>query len=182
MIELLPLGRFPGVPAERMSSEQVALAAAFVDRRGAIPGPYKIWLSNASFATKLKALSDHLLRNGMLSPRESEIAILVTAQRLHAPFVAAAHRRLAAQAGLSEAVIGAICDDETPIFDDPRERVVYEVALAMHSGMPPDHALFERAVSLLGHDGLSELAGLLGFYCACAFTLGFYAVEPPPSA
>jgi 4-carboxymuconolactone decarboxylase len=178
MTGLPPLGRFPGLAPERMTAEQVDLAAAFTRRRGAIPGPYKIWLTNAAFAARQKSLSDHLLRSGLLSPREAEIAILVTARKLDAPFIAAAHRRLAAAAGLPAAAIEAICAGTPPALEDARERIVYEAARAMHEERPPERALFDRAVGLLGHDGLSELAGLLGFYCACAFTLTFYAAEP----
>jgi 4-carboxymuconolactone decarboxylase len=159
-----PLGRFPGIPADAMSAEQKALATAFLDRRGTIPGPYKIWISAPLFATRLKGLSDHLLRQGALSPRACEIAILVTARRLSAPFIEAAHRRLALDAGLPQAAIDAICSDRAPLLGDERERAVYEAALAMHAHRPPGDEAFDRAVAILGHDGLSELAGLIGLY------------------
>ena len=103
-----PLGRFPGIAADAMRPQQEALAAAFLHRRGAIPGPYKIWISAPPFAMLLKDLSDHLLRQGALSPRACEIAILVTARQLAAPFIETAHRKLALDAGLPQAAIDAI--------------------------------------------------------------------------
>ena len=40
-------------------------------------------------------------------------------------------------------------------------------------------AAFERVTSVLGHDGVVEVAAVLGFYCTCGFALGFYEVPPP---
>lgn len=179
MTDTPPLGRFPGISADAASAEQRALMTAFLDRRGSIPGPYKIWLSAAPLAARLKDLSDYLLREGMLSARAREIAILVTAQRLGAPFIEAAHRKLALDAGLPQAAIDAICEGRSPVLGDEHESAVYEAAIAMHAHLQPDDEAFGRAVAILGHQGLSELAALLGFYCACAFTLNFYAAKPP---
>jgi alkylhydroperoxidase family enzyme len=161
------LGRFPGQAIAELNDAQRNLAAAFRNRRGVIPGPYKIWLTNPAFAAAQKTLSDHLLRSGLLSAREAEIAILVTAHQLEVLYIESAHRKLAAESGLSAPVIDAICAGETPKLASERERAVYEAALAMHTQRPADRALFDRARRVLDDATLAELAGLLGFYCAC---------------
>lgn len=175
MSELPPFGRFPGIAADQLTADQARLVDAFTGRRGLVPEPYRIWIGSAPLAERLKSLSDHLLR-GDLSSREREIAILVTAHRLSATYVEAAHRRLGAEAGLPAEAIDAICRGERPTLDDRRERSVYEAACAMHDGKALTPERFDSAVSALGHDGLAELSALLGFYCACAFILNFYDV------
>ena len=173
------IGNFPGIPESELGELQKSLIGEFTSRRGLIPGPYRVWLSSPEFAERQKALSDYVIRGGLLNSRECEIAVLVLAQRWRVPYIEVAHRRIAANAGVAETVIDAICEGRTPQFDDEREEIVYLTALAMVNGVPPEPATMERATRTLGHDGVSELSGLLGFYSACAFILTFYGAEPP---
>ena len=173
------LGNFPGLPESALGESQKTLIEEFRSRRGLIPGPYRIWLSSPDFAERQKALSDYVIRGGLLSPRECEIAVLVLAQRRGVPYIEVAHRKIAAAAGVSEAIIDAICRGRIPQFADEREEVVYLTALAMVDGATPGPDVVDRAALVLGHDGVSEISGLLGFYCACAFILTYYGAEPP---
>ena len=175
---LTSLGRFPEISAASMSPEQAAIAKMFTDRRGTIPAPFRIFLSSAPLAGRLAALSDYVLRNGLLSQREVETAVLVVAHKLDAAFVKAAHRRIAASAGLSAEAIEAILAGRDPTFGNSREQAVYECAVIMLGNSQEDE-IFRRVTSVLGHEGVVEVAAILGFYCTCGYTLGFYEVPPP---
>lgn len=178
---LQSLGRFTEIPADEMSADQVEVAAAFTNRRGTVPAPFRIFLSSAPLARRLMALSDYVLRNGLLSQREVETAVLVAAQRLNAPFVQAAHRKIAAGAGIPAEKVEDILADRNPCFADERQQAVYECAVAMLD-RKQDNATFARITSVLGHDGVVEVAAVLGFYATCGFALGFYEVPPPLSS
>jgi 4-carboxymuconolactone decarboxylase len=175
---LTSLGRFNEIPAASLSPEQADVAGAFTKRRGSVPGPFRIFLSSAPLAARLMALSDYVLRNGVLSQREVETAVLVVAHRLDAPFVQAAHRKIAASAGIEAEAIEAILAGRDPAFADGRQQAIYECAAAMLDRKQND-TTFSRITSVLGHDGVVEVAAVLGFYCTCGFTLGFYEVPPP---
>jgi 4-carboxymuconolactone decarboxylase len=175
---LTSLGRFSEIPAAQYSPEQTEVAEAFNKRRGTVPAPFRIFLSSAPLAARLMALSDYVLRNGLLSQREVETAVLVVAQRLQATFVLAAHRKIAASAGIPAETIDAILAGRDPAFSDQRQQAVYECAATMFDQTQND-ASFAKVTSVLGHDGVVEVAAVLGFYCTCGFTLGFYDVPPP---
>jgi 4-carboxymuconolactone decarboxylase len=173
---LASLGRFSAIPEAGMSGEQRAVVKSFMDRRGMIPAPFQIFLSSAPLADRLRNLSDYVLRNGLLSKREVETAVLVTAHHLRAKFVETAHRRIAAEAGLPAETIEAILAGRDPRLSDAREQAVYECAVAMHQGR--QNAGFAKVTKILGNDGVCEVAAILGFYCTCGFVLGFFEVPP----
>ncbi|MFT4115395.1 carboxymuconolactone decarboxylase family protein [Bradyrhizobium sp.] len=175
------LGRFEEIPVKKLSPEQAAVSEAFVNRRGTVPAPFRIFLSSAPLAARLMALSDHILRGGQLSAAEVEIAVLAAARKLESKFVQAAHRKIAANAGLPPAVIEAILVGTDPGFSDARQRAVFRCATAMLNARQDD-ATFGEVASVLGHNGIVEVAAILGFYGTCAYTLGFYEVPPPVSA
>jgi 4-carboxymuconolactone decarboxylase len=177
---LASLGRFNEIPSEAFSPEQAAVANAFTNRRGTVPAPFRIFLSSAPLAGRLMALSDYVLRNGLLSQIEVEIAVLAAARKLDAKFVQAAHRRIAASAGIPTAAIEAILAGKDPGFSDARQRAVYRCATIMLNGRQDD-AAFKEVTSVIGNDGVVEVAAILGFYGICAYTLGFYEVPPPQS-
>lgn len=172
------LGRFKEIPPDGYSSEQAAVANAFKARRGTVPAPFRIFLSSPPLAERLMALSDYVLRNGMFSAAEVEIAVLATARKLNAEFVQTAHRRIAAAAGIPAAAIGKILAGSDPNFTDARQNAVYRCAITMLDGAQ-DEATFDEVSAILGNAGVVEVAAIIGFYGTCAYTLGFYEVSPP---
>ena len=52
-------------------------------------------------------------------------------------------------------------------FDDKREQVVYEMAICLVNSRWVSKGLFERALEALGHVGITDVIGLMGFYTTC---------------
>jgi len=69
-------------------------------RRGRVQGPLRAALHNADLAERWQALGELLRYNTSLSPRQSELAILVTARACNSPFEWYAHRLEAEKARL----------------------------------------------------------------------------------
>ena len=67
-------------------------------------------------------------------PKLSEIAILVTARHWTAHYEWYAHKRLALNGGMDPKIIDAIRDRRTPVFDDPKGQMIYDVAKSLHEG------------------------------------------------
>ena len=61
-------------------------------------------------------------------------------------------------------------------FSDEREQVVYEMATALANARWVSKGLYERAVKVLGHEGITDVITLMGFYSSVAMTLAFYDV------
>src|SRR5438046_3191949 len=87
--------------------------------RGSVPPPGHVWLKSPGPADHALRLGAHVRFATGCTPKQSEIAILMTARYWTAQFEWAAHVRLGLQAGLKEEAIDAIAERRTPRFDDP---------------------------------------------------------------
>ncbi|PMW66480.1 hypothetical protein, partial [Pseudomonas sp. GW460-8] len=85
-----------------------------------------------------------------------------------------AHERLAKAAGLPAHKVEAILGGLPTSFDDEREQVVYEMAIALSGGRWVSRGLYERAVKALDHVGITDVITLMGHYTSVAMTLAFY--------
>jgi 4-carboxymuconolactone decarboxylase len=78
--------------------------------------------------------------------------------------------------GLPAAAVEAIVAGLPAAFADAREQVVYEVAMALAAGRLVPQTLYDRAVGALGHEGVTDVIVLMGYYTAVSLTMNFYAV------
>jgi 4-carboxymuconolactone decarboxylase len=72
--------------------------------------------------------------------------------------------------------VEALVAGQPTSFADPREQVVYEMATALAGGRLVSRGLYDRAVGLLGHEGVTDVIVLMGYYTAVSLTMNFYAV------
>jgi 4-carboxymuconolactone decarboxylase len=61
-------------------------------------------------------------------------------------------------------------------FSDPREQMVYEVAMSLAHNQIVSNGLYDRAVTVLGHERITDMIVLMGYYTAVSLTMNFYAV------
>jgi 4-carboxymuconolactone decarboxylase len=80
------------------------------------------------------------------------------------------------EVGLPAAAVEAIVADLPTSFPAAREQAVYEVAMALADGRLVPQGLYDRAVSLLGHESVTDMIVLMGYYTAVSLTMNFYAV------
>ena len=111
-----------------------------------------------------------------LSEREREIAVLVITSRWHSAYPTAAHEKRGREVGLPAAAVEALVAGQPTSFADPREQVVYEMATALAGGRLVPQELYDRVVGLLGHEGVTDVIVLMGYYTAVSLTMNFYAV------
>jgi 4-carboxymuconolactone decarboxylase len=178
-------GRYAEIPYNQMTAEQQegyrALAAATASEHrepsSSLPGPLKIWVHNPKLAKAVGPLVEHMLPgNNSLTEREREIAVCLINSTWHAAYSTDLHARrleqLSVPAETVEALVGAL----PASFADAREQVVYEmVSTLLHERWVPQ-TLYERAVKVLGHVGITDVTVLLGEYTAVSLTLAFYDV------
>ena len=68
--------------------------------------------------------------------------------------------------GLSQEPVEAIIAGRPASFTDPGAQVVYEVAMALADDRIVLEGLYERAVKLLGHERITDMIALMGYYTA----------------
>jgi 4-carboxymuconolactone decarboxylase len=171
-------GRYAELPVDRMTAEQREGYRFLVDGpRGRLPGPYKVWVHNPKLVHAAAPLGQHFTPGqSSVSEREREIAVLVMTGRWHSAYPTAAHEKRGREVGLPAAAVEALVAGQPTSFADAREQVVYEMATALAGGRLVPQGLYDRAVGLLGHEGITDVIVLMGYYTAVSLTMNFYAV------
>jgi 4-carboxymuconolactone decarboxylase len=177
MSETPTFGRYAEIPYDKMTPEQQAGYNALIETRGRLPGPTKIWVHNPKLAKVAGPFGAHFQAGQYsLSEREREIAVCVITSHFHSAYPTAAHERRAKEVGLPPTQVDAILGGLPTAFDDAREQVVYEMAMALSQGRWVPRGLYDRAVKALGHVGITDVITLMGHYTSVAMTLAFYDV------
>jgi len=169
-------GRYAEIPYDEMTPEQQEAYRSMVETRGRLPGPNKIYIHNPGLAKVMGPLGAYFRTDYSLSEREREIAVVIITSRFHSAYPTNAHERAAKNAGLPADTVEAMLTGLPTSFSDTREQVVYEMATCLANARWVSKGLYERAVEALGHEGITDVITLMGFYSSVAMTLAFYDV------
>lgn len=165
-----------------MTAEQADLVKRIVEGpRKDLPVNMEMWLHSPRFAVLANDFAEHVGHVAPKTKRLKEIAILVVASGLNSDFEWFWHERLSRQLGLTQEQLSALKKGSPCLFENEVEQVTCDLARAMVMRQGVDQALHDRAVRLLGRDGVSELIGLLGLYVMVAYSIDFYDVAVPAS-
>jgi 4-carboxymuconolactone decarboxylase len=171
-------GRYAEIPVDQMTPEQREGYRFLMDGpRGRLPGPYKVWVHNPRLVHAAAPLGQYFTPGqSSLTEREREVAVIVITSKWHSAYPTAAHEKRGKEVGLPAPTVEAMIAGLPASFSDPREQVVYEVALALADGQLVSQGLYDRAVKALGHESITDMIVLMGYYTAVSLTMNFYAV------
>jgi 4-carboxymuconolactone decarboxylase len=176
MAETPTFGRYAEIPYDQMTPEQQQAYKGLIETRGRLPGPNKIYVHNPKLANVMGPLGAHFRTGYSLSEREREIAVVVTNSKFHSAYPTNAHERAGKAAGLPDDKVEAMLTGLPTSFDDEREQVVSEMAVCLTESRWVSKGLYDRAVKVLGHVGITDTICLIGFYTSVSMTLAFYDV------
>ena len=166
-------------PDEMSADQRQTYDESIAGKRGAPPPPMMAWLNSPEMARHATRLGEVMRFDTVFPARISEIAILVTARHWTAHYEWFAHKRLALKAGLDPKIIDDIRDRRTPQFDDPKAKLVYDVAKSLHEGHGIAKGLYDEAVKMVGERGIVEIVGLCGYYTMVSMTLNSFEFGLP---
>ena len=171
-------GRYEELPVDKMTEAQREGYRFLVDGpRGRLPGPYKVWVHNPKLLQAAAPLGQHFTpESSSLTEREREIAVVVITSAWKSDYPNAAHEKRGKEVGLPAAAVEAIIAGLPASFADPKEQLVYEVAMSLAYNQIVSNGLYDRAVSVLGHERITDMIVLMGYYTAVSLTMNFYAV------
>jgi 4-carboxymuconolactone decarboxylase len=180
----MDFSEYPGRPwkivAEAMSAPQRALVEHVnAGPRGRMPPNLSIWLNDIDFAKVVEPFGEYVTQLAPFTKRQKEIVILVNAAYWKSRFEWHFHEALGLKHGLSKGQIEAIWEGRNPGFEDPLEAVSYQLAHALLHQRDVDDALHEKAMQLLGHQGVQDIIAIMGLYSMIAQTIVFYRVPIP---
>ncbi len=178
MNETPTFGRYAEIPVDRMTPEQLAGYRHLVDGpRGRLPGPYKVWVHNPKLVYAAAPMGNHFTPGqSSLTEREREIAVVIITSKWRSAYPAAAHEKRGKEVGLPAAAVEAMMAGQPTAFADEREQVVYETATALAGEKLVPQGLYDRAVRVLGHESITDIIVLMGYYTCVSLTMNFYAV------
>ncbi|KAL5452782.1 hypothetical protein PMIN06_005811 [Paraphaeosphaeria minitans] len=186
-----PAPRFPS--AALTPAQQADLAAAetavrdtfgpgieLKDAAGSLLGPFgPLSYTPASLAPYL-AFAVAVSTTPLLTPRERELATLATTSVTRCDYVAYAHRKAGLSAGLSDPQVSAALAGKEVEGLSEKETVVYGLGLGLARGYGKvGDEVFEGAVGVLGRQGVSAVAQVVGAYALAGVLVGVAGVGAP---
>lgn len=172
--------RFTPLAREALTAEQQRVFDAMLrGPRRAVPAPFHLFLQSAELADRVQQLGELLRYRTGLSPRLSELAILVTARHWGADYEWSVHEREARKAGVPDGVISAIAGGTTPDLAGD-DALVYDFAHTFYTERDVPQPLYDAVVARFGMRTVVELSSILGYYSMLAIVLRIFHVKPAP--
>jgi 4-carboxymuconolactone decarboxylase len=172
--------RFLGLKREEMTDVQKRVYDSLVNGpRGGAGGPYGPLLRSPDLADRVRELSDYLRFKTSLPARLNEFAILITARFWGAEYEWFAHKPLALKGGLAESIANDLGENQRPATMKPDEELVYDFCTTLHRQHFVDDALFNRAVAMLGEQGVVDLIAVSGYYTLVSMVLNVAEIPLP---
>ena len=143
--------RFRELPKDGMTDAQKRVYDAIAGGpRGSVRGPFAVLLRSPELADRVQKLGEHLRFNSTLPPRLND--------------------------GLREA---DVANGRRPAVMKDDEALVFDFCSVLHRQHFVDDALFQRAVSTLGEQGVVDLIGVSGYYTLVSMVLNVAEVPLP---
>ena len=168
---------------DALTAEQARVAEIiYADRGNNFDGPNTILLRVPELAERCNKLGIYL-RDGTSLPKPlSELTILITARLWNVQFEWFVHEILGEKAGLDSEVVKAIRENRRPHFDQEDQKIVYDYVVELQHRRKVPTDIHNRAVELLGEDGVVDLVAIAGYYTMVAITCNAFQPALPGNA
>lgn len=175
--------RMPLLTLETMDAEQKAVAEKLLSgpRKG-MKGPFSALLRHPELCDKVQELGAVVRYKNAIPSALKEMAIIMTGRHWTASYEFQAHRRMALEAGLSQAICDAIAEGARPAAMSAEETAIYEFcSQLLGTGQVSDSA-YEGIKSRWGEKGVVDLTSTVGYYCVASFVLNVSRHPMPEGA
>ncbi len=146
-----------------------------------VGGPYYAYIR----IPKLMRVAQDLgscLREGSLSGRERQIAVLTTIRHWGAKYPWAVQVRGSLTAGVDQGTIDAINARKAPDLSNPRERLAHQVATELLAKHGLSDATYEAAAKAFKEEELVALVAVVGQFSMVSCTANAFDITPPDEA
>lgn len=149
------------------------------DATGALIGPFAVMLNFPQFGIPALTFQRVVSSEPRLAKTVREVAILTVGATFGARYVVYAHEITGAEVGLPDEQIATIAAGGRPNTLSAEESIAYDIARVMATGAIVSASTYERALRLLGRDGIGELVFLISAYGMLAMLLNAFDVPVP---
>jgi 4-carboxymuconolactone decarboxylase len=166
---------------DQVAAKDHAIVDAIAASRGAIQGPFTMFLHCPELAGRVAHLGAFVRFEGSLDMRVRVLAAMATARELDAVYVWGAQAGGARRLGVPESTITAIREKHTRGIP-PEDAQIVEFTLQLLRKHRVDDATFKAIQERFGNDGLIQLTGAIGYYGMLAMTVNACELEAAPGA
>jgi 4-carboxymuconolactone decarboxylase len=172
--------RIPAIDPADMTERQSEIAARIAGRRGAVRGPFRVWLQSPELCEKVEALGAFVRFESSLPPRLRELSLLMAARHFDAQYSWNAHVDKAVEAGIPAAAVQAIAERATPEFDRDEDAAFHDFCHELLEEHFVSDETYRRALDHFGPQGLVDAVGSLGNFSMLALCLNAFQVDLQP--
>ena len=166
---------------EQVAAKDHAVFDSIVASRGAVQGPFTMFLHSPEVAGRVAHLGAYVRFEGSLDMKIRVLAAMTVAREFEGMYVWGAQTGGARRLGVPEATITAIREnhsrgvpaEDAQIIDFTRQ------LLRKHR---VDDGTFKAVQVRFGNDELIQLTGAIGYYSLLCMTVNTAEVEPAPNA
>lgn len=166
---------------EQVAPEAHAIVDRIVQSRGAIQGPFTMFLHAPELAERVAHLGAYIRFEGALDMRVRVLAAMTVARELDAAYVWGAQTGSARRQGVPESTIAAIRDGHTRGVP-PEDAQIVEFTRQLLRDHRADDPTVGALRQRFGDRGLIELTGSIGYYALLAMTVNACELEAAPGA
>jgi 4-carboxymuconolactone decarboxylase len=171
----------PITSKQQVAAKDQAIVDGIVASRGAVQGPFTMFLHCPELAGRLAHLGAFVRFEGSLDMRVRVLAAMTVARELDAVYVWGAQTGQARKLGVPESTIAAIRDSHSRGLPSEDAQIIdfTRTLLRRHR---VDDATVKALRGRFGDDGFIQLTGAIGYYSMLAMTVNACELEAAPGA
>ncbi len=166
---------------DQVPAKDHAVVDGIVKSRGALHGPFTVFLHCPELAGRLAHLGAFVRFEGSLDKRVRVLAAMTVARELDAVYVWGAQTGGARTLGVPESTITAIREKHSRGIPEEDAQIV-EFTRTLMRRHRVDDATVKALQARFGNEGFIELTGLIGYYSMLSMTVNACELEAAPGA
>jgi 4-carboxymuconolactone decarboxylase len=171
----------PITSKDQVAAQDHTIVDAIVESRGALQGPFTMFLHCPELAGRLAHLGAFVRFEGSLDMRVRVLAAMVAAREFDAVYVWGAQTGSARRQGVPETTITAIREKHSRGIPAEDAQIV-DFTRQLLQTHRVDAATFKALQERFGNDGMIQLTGAIGYYSMLAMTVNACELEAAPGA
>jgi 4-carboxymuconolactone decarboxylase len=176
------MARLPPITSrDQVAAKDYAVFDSIVASRGAVQGPFTMFLHSPELAGRLAHLGAYVRFEGSLDMRVRVLAAMTVAREFEAVYVWGAQTGGARRLGVPETTIAAIRENHSRGIP-PEDADIVEFTRQLLRRHRADEATFKKMQARFGNDALIQLTGAIGYYGMLAMTVNACELEAAPGA
>src|SRR6266571_1174465 len=176
------MARLPSITSkDQVAAKDQAIVDSIIQSRGALQGPFTMFLHCPELAGRLAHLGAFVRFEGSLDMRVRVLAAMTVARELDALYVWGAQTGSARRQGVPEATITAIREKHSRGIPAEDAQIV-EFTRQLMRKHRVDDASAKALRDRFGDDGFIQLTGAIGYYSMLAMTVNACELEAGTNA